>query len=75
MSAARLQNFLPSGPPRVRSSGPTGSVVFVNSGLAQEMLVGAGTMQKWDISIVTQRGLTEVFVGRDMRDPDINDVV
>jgi hypothetical protein len=50
-------------------------VVFVSSDLAQEMLVGAGTMQKWDISIVTRSGRTEVVVGRDMRDPDINDVV
>ena len=49
-------------------------VVLVSSDLAQEMLVGAGTMQKWDISLVTKGGRTEVVVGRDMRDPEINDV-
>ena len=49
-------------------------VVLVSSDLAQEMLVGAGTMQKWDISIVTREGRTEVVVGRDMHDPDITEV-
>lgn len=49
-------------------------VVLVSSDLSQEMLVGAGTMQKWDISIVTRDGHTEVIVGRDMRDPDITEV-
>jgi hypothetical protein len=46
-------------------------VALVSSDLHQEMLIGAGTMQKWDISIVTRGGRTEVAVGRDMRDPDI----
>jgi hypothetical protein len=49
-------------------------VVLVSEDLAQEMLIGAGTMQKWDISIVTRGGRTEVVVGRDMRDPDITAV-
>ena len=49
-------------------------VALVSPELAQEMLVGAGTMQKWDISILNQGGHTEVSVGRDMHDPDITEV-
>ena len=49
-------------------------VVLVSADLSQEMMVGAGTMQKWDISIVTREGRTEVVVGRDMHDPDITEV-
>lgn len=49
-------------------------VVLVSSDLSQEMLVGAGTMQKWDISIVTREGRTDVRVGRDMHDPDVTEV-
>jgi hypothetical protein len=45
--------------------------VLVSPDLFQEMLVGAGMMQKWDISVITRNGLTEVAVGRDMRDPDL----
>ena len=49
-------------------------VALVSPGLSQEMLVGAGTMQKWDISIITRQGRTEVSVGRHMRHPDITEV-
>ena len=49
-------------------------VALVSSDLSQEMLVGAGTMQKWDISIVNRQGKTTVNVGRDMRDPDITEI-
>lgn len=49
-------------------------VALVCPELAQEMHVGAGTMQKWDISIVNRNGHTEVTVGRDMNDPDITEV-
>lgn len=41
-------------------------LVLVSSDLSQEMLVGAGTMNR--------EGRTEVTVGRDMRDPDITEV-
>lgn len=47
---------------------------LVSPNLAQEMLIGAGTMQKWDITIRTQNGHTTVEVGRDLRDPDIQEV-
>jgi hypothetical protein len=49
-------------------------VAMVSSDLSQEMLVGAGTMQKWDISMVNRNGRVEVAVGRDMRDPDVIEV-
>jgi len=48
--------------------------VYVSPDLSQEMLVGAGMMQMWDISIITRNGRTEVVVGRDMRDPDLTEV-
>ena len=38
---------------------------LVSPNLAQEMLIGAGTMQKWDITIRTQNRHTTVEVGRD----------
>ena len=49
-------------------------IALVSPDLSQEMLVGAGTMQKWDISIVNRNGHTDVSVGRDMHDPDITEV-
>jgi hypothetical protein len=49
-------------------------VALVTPDLSQEMLVGAGTMQKWDIGIITRQGRTEVSVGRHMKDPDITEV-
>jgi hypothetical protein len=49
-------------------------LALVSSDISQEMLVGAGTMQKWDISIVNRAGRTEVAVGRDMHDPDVIEV-
>ena len=48
--------------------------VLVSPDLAQEMLIGAGTMQKWDISILNRNGSTEIRVGRDRRDPAITEV-
>ena len=48
--------------------------VLVAPQLGQEMLVGAGTMQKWDISIQNENGHTRVVVGKDLRDPDITEV-
>jgi len=49
-------------------------VVMVSPELSQELIVGAGTMQKWDISILTRDGRTEVHVGRHMHDPDVTEV-
>jgi hypothetical protein len=47
---------------------------LVASNLAREMIVGAGTMQKWDISIRNRNGSTRVVMGRDMHDPEITEV-
>jgi len=46
----------------------------VSPNLAQEMLVGAETMQGWDISIRNGGGTTTVEVGKDLRDPDVQEV-
>ncbi len=43
--------------------------------LGSEMLVGAGLMQMWDISVKNKNGHTSVHVGRDMNDPDIQTVL
>jgi len=48
--------------------------VLVSSNLAREMIIGAGTMQMWDISIKNRNGKTRVIVGRDMHDPEITEV-
>ncbi|MBI3271233.1 MAG: hypothetical protein HYZ53_19675 [Planctomycetes bacterium] len=48
--------------------------VLISPDLRQEMIVGAGTMQKWDISIRNANGDTSVVVGRDLRDPDVTEV-
>ena len=42
--------------------------------LGREILIGAKTMQAWDISIQNRDGKTDVVVGRDMRDPEITEV-
>lgn len=40
--------------------------------LSAEMLIGAGDMQKWDISIINKNGKTDIAIGHDMRDPELN---
>ncbi len=47
---------------------------MVSATLSQEAIIGAGTMQKWDISLKNENGHTTVVVGHDMRDPDITEV-
>lgn len=47
---------------------------LVSPNLQQEMLIGAGTMQKWDITIRNVEGRTSVEIGRDVRDPDVQEV-
>lgn len=48
--------------------------VLVSPDLSKGMLIGAGTMQKWDISIRNENGHTTVHIARDLRDPDIQEV-
>ncbi|MCH8317605.1 MAG: hypothetical protein IIA88_03795 [Bacteroidetes bacterium] len=44
---------------------------FISPDLKRELLIGAGTMQTWDISIKNKNGKTFIVVGLDMRDEDI----
>ncbi len=48
--------------------------VLVSPDLSKDMLVGAGTMQKWDISIGNGGGRTRIAVGHHMDDPDVQEV-
>ena len=48
--------------------------VLISPNLNQEMLIGTGTMQKWDISIGNNGGRTRVSVGRDLHDPEVTEV-
>lgn len=47
---------------------------YISPDLRREFLIGAETMQAWDISVHTTNGKTEVRVGHDMRDPEITEV-
>ena len=57
-----------------RPEGQINDIVLISPELSQEMLVGAGTMQKWDICILNRDGKSALSVGRDMRDPQITEV-
>ena len=48
--------------------------VDVSPDLVREMLIGVGTMQKWDISVVTKNGSTRVEFGRDLLDPEMEHI-
>ncbi len=50
------------------------SAAYVARELSKEMLIGAETMQAWDISVVNRKGRTQVLVGRDMRDPEVTEI-
>lgn len=47
---------------------------LISPDLGQDLLIGAKTMQAWDISILNNNGKTTVRIGRDTRDPDITEV-
>lgn len=47
---------------------------LISPDLSQEMVIGAGTMQEWDISVRNGGGRTRVTVGRDVRDPEVTEV-
>ena len=49
--------------------------VLISPELGSDMLIGAQTMQSWDISIINTKGKTKINVKHDMRDPEINEVV
>ena len=46
--------------------------VLVSDELGSDMLIGAKTMQSWDISIVNKNKQTIIVIKHDMRDPEIN---
>jgi hypothetical protein len=48
--------------------------VLVSNELGADMLIGAQTMQSWDISIINTKGNTKINVAHDMRDPEITEV-
>ncbi|MBI4669988.1 MAG: hypothetical protein HY747_12565 [Elusimicrobia bacterium] len=48
---------------------------YIAPQLGSEMLIGAGLMQMWDISIRNKNGRTVINVGRDMDDPDIQTIL
>ncbi len=50
------------------------SEVLVSPDLSKDMLVGAGTMQMWDISIKNGGGRTRITVGHDLDDPEVQEV-
>lgn len=50
------------------------SHALVSPNLSREMIIGAETMQSWDINIKNRYGKTQVLIGHDMRDPDIVEV-
>ncbi|MBI2889802.1 MAG: hypothetical protein HYY13_03350 [Nitrospirae bacterium] len=50
------------------------SPAFVSPDLQREFIIGAETMQAWDITIRNRNGKTKVIVGRDMRDPEVTEV-
>ena len=47
---------------------------LVSPDLSQEMIIGAGTMQKWDITLRNTNGRTQVEIPKDLNDPDIQEV-
>ena len=48
--------------------------VRVSPMLGSDMLIGAGLMQTWDITIKNRNGSTTIHIGHDMNDPDIQAV-
>jgi len=48
--------------------------IRVSPNLKRELILGAGIMQKWDISIEQRKGATRVTIKKDMHDPDITAV-
>ena len=49
-------------------------LAMVSPDLSQQMLIGSGTMQKWDITIRNKDGHTHVEIPKDMNHPDIREV-
>lgn len=54
---------------------PVMDSVLISSDLKAEFILGAKTMQAWDITVKNRNGKTTVVVGRDMNDPEIQTVL
>ena len=54
---------------------PVMESVLISSDLKTEFILGAKTMQAWDITVKNRNGKTTVLVGRDMNDPEIQTVL
>ncbi|MBI4667926.1 MAG: hypothetical protein HY747_01880 [Elusimicrobia bacterium] len=50
------------------------TTAMVTVDLKREFILGAMTMQEWDIDILNKNGKTKIRIGRDMRDPEITEV-
>ena len=48
---------------------------YVSPDLSTEFIIGAKTMQSWDITIKNKNGKTTIVVGHDMRDEEITRVI
>ncbi len=48
---------------------------YVSPDLSAQLLIGAGLMQMWDITIKNSNGSTTVEIGRDRNDPHIQTVL
>ena len=48
---------------------------FVVPSLSADLIIGAGAMQMWDITIKNDNGHTSIHIGHDMNDPDIQTVL
>jgi len=44
----------------------------VSPQLSSDMLIGASSMQQWDISITNKNGKTDIHIAHDRRDPELN---
>ena len=53
---------------------PIQDTVFISPDLKREFIIGAKTMQAWDITIKNKNGHTAIHVGHDMNDPDVQAV-
>ena len=53
---------------------PIRDEVLITPDLKREFILGAKTMQGWDITIKNKNGHTTIHVGRDLNDPDVQAV-
>jgi hypothetical protein len=47
---------------------------LVSPDLVRELIIGAGAMQEWDITVKNTNGHTKIIIPRDMHDPETTEV-